>query len=222
MRKILLSIIFLFVLSSEGGILDLFQSEKLIISKKIGNYTTVEKEFLSDYFVIHFENLNFQYKIGFFASLGLQPLNDQNFAMHGPVNIQKNANLCSRSYFLSFFKNKTLELENPNFCEENYCNNYTFSSFSTSQQIRLFFVTEFLLTNSNVILAPMDTINLPLLKKSEMEVVYTLMSFINHGRSVENSWNLMNWFQFKVIQLQFVILIVKIDYFFKIISSIAI
>jgi hypothetical protein len=36
-----------------------------------------------------------------------------------------------------------LNLKNPNFCEENYCDNYTLSSLSTIQQNWIFFVKEF-------------------------------------------------------------------------------
>jgi hypothetical protein len=125
--------------------------------------------------------------------MGVEPYNYQNFVSLGPVFVFKQYDYCSRSTFQRRF-NVSLDFENPKFCEENYCNNYTLSFLSANAQNLVFFVTEFLLTNSTAMCVRMATINHLSWRKSKMEVVSPLIRFINHGKSVENSWNLIRLF----------------------------
>jgi hypothetical protein len=192
--KLVVTILLLIVLTSKGSILDsIFHREAAVIQKKIGNYTAVDKMFASTIFVF-FWKINFQLKIGFFASIGVQKLSEDNFALFGPVFVYKNLEFCSNVPLT--INNTQFDIENPAFCENNYCTNYTLSSLPLVWQTRLFFVTDILLTNSIVTFAVLDTTNHFSLKKLEMEAVRSLMNSINHGWNVENSWNLKILFLF--------------------------
>jgi hypothetical protein len=161
--KLLLVILFVIMLMSKGNIIEFLSRETPVISKKVGNYTTVDKLFPSNINVfICF--LIFQFRIGFLVTIGLEPYNYQNAILFGPTFVFKQSDQCSQSIFQRRF-NVSLDFENPEFCEENYCNHYTLSSFSISLQILAFFVTEFLLTNSNVMCVLMATTNQILLRK---------------------------------------------------------
>jgi hypothetical protein len=125
--------------------------------------------------------------------MGLEPYNYQNYASLGPIFVFKEYDYCSQSIFQKRF-NVSLDFENPKFCEENYCNNYTLSFLSANAQNLLFFVNEFLLTNSTAMCVRMATINQLSLRKSKMEVVSPQIRSTNLGKSVENSWNLKKLF----------------------------